>query len=481
MYRLIGLLDDSYGYPVIRGFAPISDLIKYSESPDFQRDLDNGHVEDIKNYLNSSETRFIPELIFSLKINWASENALADLDIYNKISSEKNDLIITRYKRKTSEPFIRVRIDFDVNIKPLIRIDGNHRLEAFSQLNDVIGVDKKKYAFSIIIDNNISRDKRVKEIFHTVNSTAKPLKQEQLIKAVIDDDLGFPDDMLKENHSFGIEYYYTRKLLSSGIDLLLLPNIKNLIDKDKRELWVSIFKLLNEEKALNDSEDYIENIKKALSNINSIYEEPCLKNSSNKSLIGLFLLYELQKSYKKNILKKWVLNNHIYELNSIDMKPLLKIFTKIAESKKKTIFVSMQFCEQTKQNYLAIEQAINDVNNECNQEISIKLIRIDQFCNGNSYTITGEILKHIEEAGYMIADLTFGNKNVYHEIGYLMGINYTKGDLDNNFLLIHNSSVNPIENDIGFNISAIKQIRVNDTNDLRNRIKKEIKKYYELS
>jgi hypothetical protein len=63
-------------------------------------------------------------------------------------------------------------------------------------------------------------------------------------------------------------------------------------------------------------------------------------------------------------------------------------------------------------------------------------IRIDHFNKGHSYTINDEILKVIEGTGLLIADLTFGNRNVYHEIGYLMGLNQGKGLLQENFILI---------------------------------------------
>lgn len=56
--------------------------------------------------------------------------------------------------------------------------------------------------------------------------------------------------------------------------------------------------------------------------------------------------------------------------------------------------------------------------------------------------------------GLLIADLTFGNRNVYHEIGYLMGLNRGKGLAQDNFVLTADKKMrsHELETDIGFNL-----------------------------
>ena len=80
----------------------------------------------------------------------------------------------------------------------------------------------------------------------------------------------------------------------------------------------------------------------------------------------------------------------------------------------------------------------------------------------------------------MIADLTAGNKNVYHEIGFLMGLNQGRGIPHENFLLLHNGSIGNTANDVGFNLKDFKQLRVNDTNSLRKEVKRQIAIYFWL-
>jgi hypothetical protein len=159
---------------------------------------------------------------------------------------------------------------------------------------------------------------------------------------------------------------------------------------------------------------------------------------------------------------------------------LIRIFEKVAQARSWQIFVSMQFTPNTLANFEAIQAAVNDLNIKHKLDIQLRPIRIDQFDTGFSYQINDEILRLIEESGYLIADLTCGNKNVYHEIGYLMGLNQGKGLKHENFLLLHNGGIGDSTADVGFNLTAIKQLRVNDTNTLREQVKRQIAVFYGL-
>jgi hypothetical protein len=160
---------------------------------------------------------------------------------------------------------------------------------------------------------------------------------------------------------------------------------------------------------------------------------------------------------------------------------LIKIFEKIAESRKRQIFISMWFAEKTKQNFDAIKAAIDDLNKGHQLDIKLREIRVDRFDTGYSYKINQEILDLIENSGLMIADLSGGNKNVHHEIGYLMGLNRGRGLPDENFLLVHNEAIGSPDTDIGFNLAGDKQLRVKDSNALREEVKRQIAIFYGLA
>lgn len=62
-----------------------------------------------------------------------------------------------------------------------------------------------------------------------------------------------------------------------------------------------------------------------------------------------------------------------------------------------------------------------------------------------------------------------------------MGLNQGKKLPQENFILLHNDSIGITKDDIGFNLANIKQLRVKDTNGLRQDIKKQIEIFYGLS
>jgi len=61
-----------------------------------------------------------------------------------------------------------------------------------------------------------------------------------------------------------------------------------------------------------------------------------------------------------------------------------------------------------------------------------------------------------------------------------MGLNQGRGLPHENFLLLHNGSISKAADDVGFNLSNIKQLRVSDTNSLREEVKEQIAIYYGL-
>lgn len=61
-----------------------------------------------------------------------------------------------------------------------------------------------------------------------------------------------------------------------------------------------------------------------------------------------------------------------------------------------------------------------------------------------------------------------------------MGLNHGKGLAHENFLLVHNASIGDVKKDIGFNIAGIKQLRLSDTNALREAVKEQVSKFYGL-
>lgn len=93
--------------------------------------------------------------------------------------------------------------------------------------------------------------------------------------------------------------------------------------------------------------------------------------------------------------------------------------TSEASFEKGTVFVIMSFDEKNDDVYSAIQD-------ECKKN-KLKAKRADQV--GGSGLILRKIVKMIEDAEFLIVDLTDGKPNVYYELGYAHGVGNEEYDI----------------------------------------------------
>lgn len=497
------------GFRVLRGFAKLSDLAACSFADDYQRDLKPQHQQDIQAYYQRGEYLFFPEVVLALElqVDYEKKGAPSDDPLQllmqgKPFKSNVNGISLRPTKTKTAAELTRVNLTLPTEAgKPLKRIDGNHRISAFEALADKTRLDAKPVSFCILLLPQTSAKQSEKTLFYNINSKALPLTSEEVYKGIIDDESGFPDDVLA--HDFGPEFVLCRAL-RKRLDFDYLPHLRRVFGQlpDAQGLpdarcsnviealcdWQTERQRLNLDASLPSELALLQ----AIQRINTSYAprhdgDTRLQSCVASGLFSAFLYFALSDAtqlgdqQRFTQFENWVLRNHQYELQRINALDLIRIFEKVAQARRRQIFVSMQFTPNTLANFNAIQDAVNDLNNEHKLDIQLRPIRIDQFDTGYSYLINDEILRLIEESGYLIADLTCGNKNVYHEIGYLMGLNQGKGLRQENFLLLHNNEIGNPKTDVGFNLTAIKQIRVNDTNTLREQVKRQIAVFYGLA
>jgi len=481
------------GFLTVRGYARLTDIAKCSFADDaYQRDLKPEHVEEIRKFFNDGEYLFFPEIILSVQLDVDYEKTGAPSgDPFQLIrdgqpfKSNTNGLDVKPRKPRSPADLTRYEITVPDGEKLFKRIDGNHRLSAFEALKDV-EFDRYVAPFCLVFFGNAKDARRnEKALFHNINSKALPLTSEEVFKGIVDATEDFSDRDL--NDRFGPEYLQCRQL-KDRLDFTYLSNLKNVFGKNKgqdecaRSVLIQSLQDVRKQtdpKAALDPEAVFEAIKR----INDTYGDKRLQACTAQGLFAACLFFQLSGDRSRGTYEQftnWVLRTHQYELQSIHAADLIKIFGKIAQSRKRQVFVSMQFSEDTKPNFDAIKSAVDDLNKAHELDIEIRPIRIDQFDTGYSYEINAEVLRLIEDSGLLIADLTHGNKNVYQEIGYLMGLNQGKGLAHENFLLIHNGSIGDVKKDIGFNIAGIKQLRLNDTNALREAVKDQVSNFYGL-
>ena len=166
---------------------------------------------------------------------------------------------------------------------------------------------------------------------------------------------------------------------------------------------------------------------------------------------------------------------------------LINMFEQIYQSKKNEVFVSMQFGDS--QSELIYEKIIRSIElfNQKHSGIQLNLhpIRIDRTIEQSTYSIQDKILEAIQNCSLIIADLSSHNINVYHEIGYAMGIARSNNMLPNMILLYkentdHNKDNTDVDKFVGFNLRNLSQLRFKDYDLLVDGLVKRLEKHYEV-
>ena len=129
--------------------------------------------------------------------------------------------------------------------------------------------------------------------------------------------------------------------------------------------------------------------------------------------------------------------------------------------------MSMWFNQKTEDTYNQLKDVKEIVAREYNVQIDI--IKVDEHKDGYSDVISKRIIEGIDSCDLLIADLSYGNKNVHHEIGYAQG----KGKKV--LLIYHNREGASASDEIGSNLSMHDQLRFTTYGELREGLQKKIK------
>lgn len=509
-----GILEYSLGGQLcIRGFAPLGELARLSKPDEsYQRHYAaQEREEELQHYLQNESYLFFSEIILNLDIQQRfSGNGdippfqkLFDPTSKSKTFKSNVDDIALKIKSVPFKNVSDIRNKSEVQLvelyisdeliakgeKPFHRIDGNHRLSAVEKLNDV-NVSSKDCPFCIVLSSVIheadgitirrENGKAERVIFNNINAKAVPLTMEQNLKAIILQEgvEGFGDEELKEE--FGWATYAVRKL-----GIALIPNLADVYPSLGQEFINSpltfskkMIDIALAEEVIAESDEEIDKIKHALRQVNQILGNENLSEISVDIVVACVFI-QLSKM-KLSIFINWLKKNHIFDLEQIHSSSLIKIYKKIRETNSKQIFVSMDFSGAQDEHYSMICEAVEVLNRESNLDITLKQIRIDHHSKGHSHDINQMVLSLIENSGLLIADLSLQNGNVYHEVGYLMGLNQGKGVPDENFILIKSEAPPFDQVPVKFNLTTKNQIRFKRASELRDKLVEALKIYYQL-
>ena len=254
-------------FRVIRGYADLRELAAVSVpytmeagDPEYrvvghQRAALERHAEEIKQYLEQSENRFLPEVILSVRapVNLVvargeigpDELGLGD-SVYGVKSVDGGPVRISRRYSHATARMQQVRIrrrDLEQlrQEKVIRRIDGNHRLHLAAELADDPNAPSKYMApFCMVLlgsPDELADDYAESLIFHTINSTALPLESEHGLSLLLGQD---PAHAMTADNEFAYspELHLTR-LLAERLHGLPAPARERFGERPLTALWKS--------------------------------------------------------------------------------------------------------------------------------------------------------------------------------------------------------------------------------------------------
>lgn len=234
-------------------------------------------------------------------------------------------------------------------------------------------------------------------------------------------------------------------------------------------------------------------IETTIHTLQSIYNDFDEKQRGNIAFLCALVYYSMLDGAQLNAFIKWARVNGINQITESDdisqdsAVNLINMFEQIYQTKRNDVFVSMQFGDsQSELIYEKIVRAIELFNSKKSGVLlHLHPIRIDRTIEQSTYSIQDKILEAIQNCSLIIADLSSHNINVYHEIGYAMGIAQSNKMLPNLILLYkedtdHNKDKTDVDKFVGFNLRNLSQLRFKNYDQLVDGLLSRLEKHYEV-
>ena len=211
----------------------------------------------------------------------------------------------------------------------------------------------------------------------------------------------------------------------------------------------------------------------------------------NIAFLCAMIYYALLDKNKLKSFVNWATQNGIKKIIEPDdlskdaSNNLVDMFEQIHRAKANEIFISIQFGDsQSELIYEKIVRAIERFNAKHKTiTLNARPIRVDRTIESSTFSIQDKILDAIQSCSLIIADLSSANINVYHEIGYAMGVAQSHNMIPNMILLYkedtdHNKERKDVDKFIGFNLRNLSQLRFKDYSQLVDGLVERLEKHY---
>lgn len=492
----------------LRGFAALGDLADLSFPDDYQRDEIKPHSTDIAEFLDSGKYTFFPEVILGGSLRGLGFSDEDITDLYQAVDQGnafklKNigDISISTYVKKFKKEEI-----FDPNVtgsfyklgkRMFTRIDGNHRLQAIKHSSE--RVKKYQAPFCLVLFRDDDEQQRFGRVFfHMINFRSVPISEELNLKLILEQE-DYSDEMLQAS-PFGMEFVVARMCLrdkafqkTNGVSLshtTLLKLIRYLIQIDGKsdelvETLNSLDILEYDRKRAKQLYDRFKELVGHFGNILKDNAELHMMCMMNENIFATLLVVGFRDMSECPEFMVWLQNCRREDklgLLDVSFDKIIVSFDAEQRKRKHTIFVSMQFGScGTEQNYETIQSVVKELNDDYNLNPPLEIVRVDKLVTGETFEINEKVINDVSQCGYLIADLTYCNSNVYHEIGMLMGRTLAlTGKHEYNMTLILDKQVSHENRIVKFNLQSLQYLAFSKQEELAEGIKKRIKKFYRL-
>ena len=495
-------------FKIIRGFADLRDLAAVSvpyqmiegdqadQVAGHQRALDPKHAEDIKNYLEQSDNRFIPEVILAVRCE------AEPIQIGNEtvgVETQGDSLIgmgrrFTGKNHRIQNLWVRrSRLDA-VKVDMLIRrIDGNHRLALAENLREDMNLPQKYLApFCMVLlgppDNDVN-DYSESLIFHTINSTALPLDSEHGMRLLLGQNPAHA--MTPDNEfSYSPELHLTR-LLADRLKGLPEPARRRFGERPLTALRESAQSLINMDPAITQDRQALTRFTESLfAGLADIATQLTVNHPSLCKTYGFFELaarvwdeanegdHENKVRWTVDYLDRighWLGKQGITNLlNPLSpTQQLLETFKAVQSHIPKRVFLARWYPDQDAPNgaynkatlrFQQLQQTLNAFQED--HGIGLKLIDMGTE-EGGTFLIHHRMYEAIDSSDIIICDLTGHRNNVYVEVGYAL-----KHHEKNRLIFLFEPAEDGDQ--MVFDLNAFKYVLISQAAEIPNKLLPEI-------
>ena len=510
---VLGIFRIIRGYADLRDLAAVSVPYKMEAGPagagvvGHQRPESEKHAEDIKKYLEQSESRFLPEVILSVRSPVRLETARGEVGqdelglgetVFGATSPAGSPIQINRRHSNKTSRIQRVRVarnqlEAIKNDKLVRRIDGNHRLHLAEQLVEDANTPTKYLApFCMILlgdSANDADDFAESLIFHTINSTALPLESEHGLQLLLGQNPAHA--MLPDNEfAYSPDLHLTR-LLSERLNGLAAPTRAKFGERPLTALWESARNLIAMDPAITQDRQTLTAFAEEL--FAGLSEIAIRLTVNHPSLCRTYGFFELAarvwkeapgENHEQKVLASvgvldrlghWLGGQGITSLlNRLSpAEQLLETF-KAAQSRiPKRVFLARWYPAQD-----SPDDAFNRANLRLQQlhqtlanllaahDVSLELVDMGTE-EGGTFPIHSKMYEAIASADIIICDLTGQRPNVFIEAGYALKHH------EQNKLIFLFEPKNDVDR-VPFDLNTFKYVQITQAAEIPNRIGAEI-------